>query len=344
MFGICLKVSKMMNMLKKLGVKLYIKANTLNCPKAELAFTVCKDLNKILKQNFDIVHINTASVLYAALVSVISRIHKVSIIIAHSHSAGAMRNNCIKKLVFPVFRMLINTCVTKKVACSRLAAEALFGKKYSLEALIIPNCIDANKYAYSDESRTTVREKYDLKNSFVIGQIARLAPEKNQRFLLNVLKRLINKDSTSRLLLVGDGPSKNELKKYAAKIGVDKFVIFAGNSNSPELFYSAMDVFLLPSIYEGFPITSVEAQASGLPCVFSQNITTEVVLTSDCSFLPIDCNENNYCEWVNKIMTFKQKKLENRHLMYQHIINNGYDYTSLKVFAKRIYGIQNRLE
>lgn len=319
---------------ENLHVQLYARNHVLNQSKIALAFRAAKDLTKMLKSDIDIVHINTGSTLYAALVSLISKIHKMPIIIAHSHSSGASMKGSLSKIANPLLRFIINHCVTKKVACSVLAAEALFGKKNAKDAIIIPNCIDAKRFAFSEENRKDIRKQYGLEGCFVIGQVARLSPEKNQKFILDILKEFLKNDISTRVLLVGDGPIKNELMEYAAQLDIDKFVIFAGSSKTPEMFYSAMDIFLLPSIYEGFGIVNIEAQASGLYCVVSKNVPSEVNITGHMNFLPLSSSAK---EWADEIIRVKNNVSDNREASYQVISKSKYDLSALEQYISNLY-------
>ena len=304
----------------------------------KLIFKIMRDLSKILKNNVDIVYINTGWVLYAALTAFIAKCYKISKVIIHSHSAGAIagvNSSNIKKIIYPIFRIFINLCATKKAACSKLAAEALFGKKYADDAIIIPNYIDANKFAFSNEIRQKERHKLGLEDNFVIGQVARLASEKNQKFLIDIFECVFKNDNSARLLLVGGGPLEDELKGYAKEKKLEDHIIFTGAADNPQDYYNIMDVFVLPSLFEGLPITGIEAQASGLPCVFSDTITQEVQLTDNCKFVSLN---DSVKTWADLIMKYKNYNID-RNNAWEIITNSNYDVSSIGKMIKKLYEI-----
>ena len=316
------------------GVELY--AEMPEQQKFKLIFKIMQDISQIIKNNVDIVHINTGSILYAALTAFIAKCYKISIIIIHSHSAGGLVNKSrIKKIIYTICRFFINLCATKKAACSKLAAEALFGKKYAKDAIIIPNYIDTKKFAFSEESRNDIRKRYGLEECFVIGQVARLSPEKNQKFLIDIFECVFKNDNSARLLLVGGGPLEDELKGYAKEKKLEDHIIFTGAADNPQDYYNIMDVFVLPSLFEGLPITGIEAQASGLPCVFSDTITQEVQLTDNCKFVSLN---DSVKTWADLIMKYKNYNID-RNNAWEIITNSNYDVSSIGKMIKKLYEI-----
>lgn len=291
-------------------------------------YLICKS------NNFDIIHVNSGGLFINVSALATSKLTGIKGRIAHSHSSGAIMKNGVNKIANPLLRFIINHCATKKVACSMLAAEALFGKKHVKDAVIIPNCIDSKRFAFSKESRRDIRTRYGLDGCFVVGQVARLSPEKNQKFIMDILKELLKKDMTARVLFVGDGPIKRELVEYAAQLGINEFVIFVGSSQKPEMFYSAMDVFLLPSKYEGLGIVNIEAQASGLYCIVSENVPREVNITGHMSFLPLSASTN---EWTDEILRAKNNVSGSRDESCQVVSNSKYDLSALEQYIENIY-------
>lgn len=294
-----------------------------------------RDLDRLLKkETFDIIHINAGSVSTNAVALRIAKKNNIPVRIAHSHSSGALKKSKIERVTFPVLWAVINACATKKAACSALAAEALFGKKHAKEAIIVKNTIDAKKFAFSEENRDMVRKQFNLQDCFVVGQVARLAPEKNQKFLLDIFSEVRKKDDTARLLLVGNGPMENELRDYAGKLGIEQYVVFAGATDAPEKFYPAMDVFVLTSLFEGFGIVNIEAQASGLHCIVSDNVPLEAKITEHVRFLSLKSPIN---EWSDEILNIKSCGENSRENSYKAILDSGYDTSVLGQYADRLY-------
>lgn len=319
---------------RQLGVHLISGGIPISANAASKSQKMWIDLNDFLKTtSIDILHVNTGSVSTNAVALRIAKKNNIPVRIAHSHSSGALKKSKIERVTFPVLWAVINACATKKVACSALAAEALFGKKHAKEAIIVKNTIDAKKFAFSEENRDMVRKQFNLQDCFVVGQVARLAPEKNQKFLLDIFREILKKDDTARLLLVGNGPMENELRDYAGKLGIEQYVVFAGATDAPEKFYPAMDVFVLTSLFEGFPITGVEAQAAGLPCFFSDTITQDASITENTFFLLLDYSPDI---WAEKIIEFKSKAIL-REKGLPTVERSGYDVKSIQQYYDLLY-------
>ena len=155
--------------------------------------------------------------------------------------------------------------------------------------------------------------------------------QKNHAFTLELFKVILSKNPNSVLLLLGDGELQNEMKEKVKQLGIDKSVIFCGNVNNANDMYHAMDVFLLPSLFEGLPVVGIEAQTSGLKCFFSDTITNEVAITENVKFLNL--KNNSLDEWANEILNDIDYKRKN---MSEQIIKAGY---SIKEEARKLQDI-----
>lgn len=173
---------------------------------------------------------------------------------------------------------------------------------------VINNAIAPKKFEFNEKHREEIRKEFGIeKEEILIGNIGRLSQQKNQTILLEIAKELIKKNVKFKIIIVGDGPLENELKLKREKYNLEKQVFFVNTRNDVYKFYSAFDLFVLPSIYEGLPVVSVEAQCNGLPCLFSNTITEEVKINDNIEFLPINCIE----KWVEKISTLPKRLQEN---------------------------------
>lgn len=262
--------------IKKLGGRVFL------VPKYQNLSKYLKALEKLFKENqYHIVHsnINTLSVfpLYAAKKA------GVPVRISHSHSTSnpkEWKRNLIKNILRPFSKRY----ATDYFACSEVAGRYLFGNKtYDRgEVKIIHNAIDIEKFKFDEVARKKLRKELGIKdNTVVIGHVGRFVQQKNHTFLVDVFKEYHKKNPDSKLLLVGSGPLEDKIKKKVEKLGLKDSVLFLGQRDDINKLYSAMDVFCLPSLYEGLPVVGVEAQASGLPCVFSDKITNDTVITKD---------------------------------------------------------------
>lgn len=218
--------------------------------------------------------------------------------IIHSHATrfsdrplAAMRNRI---LCFPI-RFL--HC--SRFACSRAAGEFLFRPRQTGRSFyLLPNAIDLKRFAFNSDTRKQVRETLSLNNAFVIGHIGRFVPQKNHRFLIQFFHKVAADIPTARLLLIGDGPLRNEIQDMVHSLGLEQHVIFLGQRNDiPELL-QAMDLFVLPSIYEGLPVSCLEAQASGLPCFAADSVSRETAYENNFRFLPL----GDVTAWIQAVI------------------------------------------
>lgn len=207
-------------------------------------------------------------------------------VIQHSHTTrysdkplSAARN----RLMLALF----GRRATDFAACSREAKRIFFWKKPE-EVFWLPNAIDLQRFAFSPEARRELRQRYQIpQETTVIGHVGRFSPEKNHLFLLEVFAGYLRSDPAARLLLVGDGAMQEQIRRSAEALGLGEKVIFAGRTDRVERYYAAMDVFAMPSVFEGFGLAAAEAQANGLPCVLSDRVPELADIGGHVRFLPI---------------------------------------------------------
>lgn len=268
--------------IKKLGGRVFLIPKYQNLPK------YLKALGKLLKENqYRIVHsnINTLSVfpLYAAKKA------GVPVRISHSHSTSnpkEWKRNLIKNILRPFSKRY----ATDFFACSKVAGRYLFGNKAfnQGEVKIIHNAIDVDKFKFDEVARKKLRQEFGIKDStVVIGHVGRFVQQKNHTFLVDVFKEYHEKNPDSKLLLVGSGPLEDEIKKKVEKLGLKDSVLFLGQRDDINKLYSVMDVFYLPSLYEGLPVVGVEAQAAGLPTIFSNGISSEAIISKNAKIVAV---------------------------------------------------------
>lgn len=288
--------------IKKLGGRVFLVPKYQKLPK------YLKALEKIFKENqYRIVHsnINTLSVfpLYAAKKA------GVPIRISHSHSTSnpkEWKRNLIKNILRPFSKRY----ATDYFACSELAGRYLFGNKTfdRGEVKIIHNAIDIDKFRFDEEARKKLRKEFGIKDStIVIGHVGRFVQQKNHTFLVDVFKEYHTKNPDSKLLLVGSGPLEDKIKKKVEKLGLKNSVLFLGQRDDINKLYSVMDIFCLPSLYEGLPVVGVEAQAARLPIVFSNKISLEVIVSSYAKIVSSQ-DLGGYIEKINEATQNKKKQ------------------------------------
>jgi glycosyltransferase involved in cell wall biosynthesis len=222
-------------------------------------------------------------------------------IILQSHASdvdGSHRQ--LKRFIHKSLRGKLVKLADCYVSVSDLASNWMFPSIPKSQVIKIMNGVDLAAFRYDPIIRKRIRKELGLSRKHVLGHIGRFAYQKNHQYLIQVFAKVYAQDPQARLLLVGKGDLQDECKHQVHDLGLDKQVIFYGlSSNTSELF-QAMDVFLLPSHFEGLPIVGVEAQAAGLPVIFSDQITSEAKMTNNVSFLPID--ETSLSAWQSQVI------------------------------------------
>lgn len=219
----------------------------------------------------------------------------VKVRIAHSHSSKLDKD--IKLPIKFVSKTLIPKYANYFFACGKKAGNFLFGEK---EFYIVNNAVDLSRFEFRENVRDKIREELGIgKECFVIGHVGRYVYIKNQKFLLDIFERVLKEREESVLLLVGMGPDESELRRKAKELNVAGKVKFLINKSNVNELYQAMDCFVMPSLFEGLPVVGVEAQSSGLPCVFSSNISKEVMMTNNAKMLDL---EQGLEFWVKTIL------------------------------------------
>lgn len=257
-----------------------------------------KTLKKIFKQNnYDIVHSNMNSLSLFTLKA--AKKAGIKVRIAHSHSTSnkkEWKKNILKNILRPFSKKY----ATHYFACSELAGRWLFGNKTYDDGKvnIITNAIDYDRFKFNKEVRTEIRGKLGIKNDeFVLGNVGRFMPQKNQLFLIDIFKQYHDSNNKSKLLLIGDGPLKEQLKDKIKKYNLEDSVIFGGVHQDVEKYYNAMDIFVFPSLYEGLGMCAVEAQINGLPTIVSDNLPSSVKINDNIYFCPLDSVDS----WLKNI-------------------------------------------
>ncbi len=218
----------------------------------------------------------------------------VPVRIAHSHSTSIDRD--LKYPIKLLFRNRLLTAANECCACGQAAGEFLFrGQAFTM----IPNAVDAEKFCFDTQARASQRREMDIEEKLVVGHVGRLSYPKNHKFLLEIFAALRKIRPDAVLLLIGSGEYEERLKAQAQSLGVADHVHFMGSQENVAPFYQAMDVFVMPSLFEGVPVTGIEAQFAQLPCIFSDRVPREVEFTKHCSFLPLNASAD---AWAHRIL------------------------------------------
>ena len=267
------------------------KIHYISCYAEENKEKFIEEFSAILDEEYDVVHLHTKQ-WKSFLVEELCKAKGVKKVIVHAHSTGIDTLDEEKRefeinLHEQVKQEFTEELATDFWACSKLAADFLFGKQIPSEKIrIMPNAIELDKFKYNEQIRQKYREDYNLQNSFVIGNVGRMVYQKNQEFLIDVFFEVRKSISNAKLVIIGDGELREKLEKQVEEYGLENDVLFWGKREDVNCWYQVMDVFCLPSRFEGLGIVMIEAQAAGLPCVGSVEIPEEVEITECVIRLP----------------------------------------------------------
>lgn len=297
-----IRVKECVERFKSLGCKIHEISSKKNPIKH-----VC-EMYKVLKdEKFDIIHIATTE--WAFIAASLGMLTGCKVRISHSHMAEYPETK-FGKIVFGIKVKLGRFFANEYWACGEDAGFVLFGKKAFDEGkvTVFNNAIDIKKYAYSPEKRSKLRNKLGIqKDTLVIGHVGRFTGQKNHSFLIDVFNELINMRSDSKLLLIGDGPLRDEIEEKVCRLGLNDKVIFMGVRDDAYDYYQAMDNLVMPSIMEGLPLVGVEAQVAGLRVVFSSVVTKKVDIAEQCYFLDLDQSSTVWAKTIDEISMYERK-------------------------------------
>lgn len=224
----------------------------------------------------------------------------VPVRVTHAHSALVDGKSPVKTVYEALMRSLILSCATDLVACGEAAGIRLYGRKaYRQRGKLIRNGIDTDAFRFDPAARQRIRSQLGFGNAYLLGHAGHLAPVKNQRFLIDLMPALLKRQPNARLCLLGEGSDRPMLEKRIRELGLEQHVTLTGNVRNVADYLSAMDVFVFPSLYEGTPLSILEVQANGLPCVLSTGVPKDVFLTDLIHPLSLDAPKQ---DWLDAIL------------------------------------------
>lgn len=276
-----------------------------------------KEVDKIIKNGeYDVVHTHIAA--RGFLILGCAKRHGVKMRIAHSHISHEETGKL--KHIFDCFTTYLTIRKTTELyACGEDAGIYRWGKKRSFH--VMKNAINTELFSFDENERKKYRDELNLHGKIVYGNVGRLNRQKNHSFLLEVFKEISVRQPEAVLLLVGRGPLEDSIRRQAEELGISSKVIFLGiRSDVPKLL-NCMDVFLLPSLYEGLPVALVEAQASGLVSAVSDTVTKEMTVTDLLHFIPLTDSPER---WAEEICNFNAVEV-NRSMYGELVKKAGYD-------------------
>lgn len=251
-----------------------------------------------------IVHAHNEAMGYYALQSAKDAGLKVRI--AHAHNTQIIRD--YKYPLKLVCKQLLPGAATDYWSCGRDAGIYYYGeKRWNESGFIMRNAIDVSKFAFRQEERARLRQLHGLEKCFVIGHVGRFNVQKNHTRLLDIFAEAAKAVPDARLALIGTGELEQSVEEKARAMGIRDKVLFLGQMADVSGWYQAMDCFVLPSLFEGLPVVGIEAQAAGLPCVFSDRVTDEVLLSPETRRISLQADD---AEWAGEIVAAGQAKTD----------------------------------
>ncbi|MBE6740957.1 MAG: glycosyltransferase family 1 protein [Ruminococcaceae bacterium] len=268
---------------------------------------------------YNIIHTHNGSLMLYALEG--AKKSKVPVRIAHAHATAVPvgLKNQLKKLIRPMIKYV----ATDYWGCSDAAGKFYFSeKRWNNSNELIHNAINVDNFTFNENIRNEIREQYGFGNKLVIGNVGRMMAQKNHKKLLDVFAEVHKLNPETQLVIIGTGELEEKLRQQADELGISDSITFTGVLSNVNEWYSAIDVFVMTSLYEGLPVVAVEAQACDLPCVLTDTITPEVKVTENVKFLGL---YDEPIKWAKEILEIKPAKRVSRKAELQKA---GYDIES----------------
>lgn len=308
--------------IKRLGGKIFVSPglNPLKCIKYH------KFVKEIIKENkIDIIHVHNGAFGLQSLIAAKSAGVKIRI----SHAHGTQIDKNYKLPLKLLYKSFLTKYANNYWGCCKEAIEYYFREKANKNnSYLLNNAINLENFKYSNENRIKIRKELGIKeDEILIGHVGRFMIQKNHEYIIELFKYIYNKNKKVKLVLIGDGELLSTFKTKVKLYNLDDNIIFKNNIPNVNEYYSAMDIFILPSLFEGLPVVGIEAQANGLNCIMSNTISNEVNIIGKVKFLNIQ--KNNYKEWMENIIKLSKKRNDN----IKELKENGY---SIKIESEKL--------
>ncbi|WP_343338745.1 Putative glycosyltransferase EpsF [Terrisporobacter petrolearius] len=245
--------------------------------------------------------------------------------IAHSHNSNQDKN--LKYLIKIMAKRNITKYADYLFACGKEAGKWMFNTE---NFTVLNNAIDTESYIYNEEKALKMKEELDIKDKFVIGHVGRFRPQKNHSFIIDIFKKVSEINNNAVLILVGDGELTNNMKNKVKSLNLNEKVMFLGARDDVNDLMQGMDVFLFPSLYEGFGMVLIEAQASDLKCVISDKVPSDGIITDKVKKLSLD---SDIKQWVEEVL----KSKNTRRSVTADIKQSNYDIKSNSKYLEEFY-------
>lgn len=289
--------------------------------------------NRMKKEHYEIIHIHSDTAWKLSMYAIPARLAGIKKIIVHSHSSGINGDHQkLKYLCHRLMKSVLPYFADEYVSCSKIATEWMFPRKYQSKVRFIKNGIKTKNFRFNEDNRKKYRNELGVKdNEILLGTIGDLSFQKNPHYLIEVFSVLYSRNPNYKLIFIGGGNQELSIKGWAREKAGYGNIIFYGKTSHVGSLLSAIDIYVMPSRFEGFPVSAVEAQVNGVPCVLSDYITDEVRMSENCFFWNI---EEKPDEWAKKLCEFNMNFEEKfRKKGYQTALEKGFDisYTTEQI-------------
>lgn len=289
-----------------------------------------RDIRRIIKNNPSIRIIHSHQN-FSNIYSLIAA-HSLPVKISHAHSCYPPRS-ILNRAIKWGFKQCLPIIATNYWACSEKAAKWLYGKhSLSKKCEIINNAVNATRFKFNPETRDRIREDLKLSNKTVLCHVGTLGEAKNHSFLLDVFKAYHEKNPLTHLLLCGDGPLRPSIEDKIERLDLTENVTLLGNVNNTEDYLSASDVFVFPSLFEGLPLSVLEAQSSGIPCIISNAVPEQCIINTNVLRMP-NHNIPDYLSAIDMVI----KIAFDRTMGCENIIDSGLDIDTESTRIGKLY-------
>ena len=275
-----------------------------------------------LHKNYTTFHIHTQHAMDAMLDAMAAKLAGFRTVVVHSHSTSTLHH----VRAHHICRPFLNYLPIVRLACGKKAGQWLYGENGKFE--IINNGIVTDKFLFNPEVRTEIRQKEGWGKETIIGHVGNFTHPKNHSFLLDIFAHFLVYQPDSLLVMAGKGELMDPIKAKADYLCICDHVIFLGSRSDVNRLYSAFDALLFPSLFEGLPVTLVEAQAADLPCLISDSITTETDINPNLKRMSLNKSANEWAMELDRLLSEKGRIDRS-----EKIIESGYD---IEITSKRL--------
>ncbi|MEG1254503.1 glycosyltransferase family 1 protein [Clostridium sp.] len=325
--------------IKKLGGKVI----NLEPPNKVGIIRAIRDLMRVIKSEDEYIAVHCHTLFNCGIGVLAAKLSGIQTRVSHAHTTSDSSNTWIRRMYIKLMRVLIRGFSTSFLSCSGVAGEYLFGTKILNDEryMRIPNYINYEKFInYVDKGKSIRSELGIAKDDIVIGQIGRFISAKNHDFLLKIVEDLVQTNPKVKCILVGDGDLRQSIESQIKMLGIEENIYLLGVRDDVDRIFKAMDVFILPSTYEGLGLVLLEAQASGVPCVTSQAIQPEADLRI--GLLKKLNLQADIDVWSKSVLKMVNELKPDKTLIRSAFENKGYRIEDITSKLYSVYGIVER--